>query len=354
MTHSNRITSGTVLVSGAISAWRALEARGIEPAQIFAEAGVDPAMLRIPGKRAPVGVALRLWRIVEGRVPDPSFGIEVARQVQGTGMHGLGYAWLSSHTLAEALRRLARYSRVLTELWSLRIEPGSDATRVSFVFAPGMARPALWLYDALTASLVRLCRLTYGDAFAPVGVTLVRSRPDPVAPFTDWFRCPIEWDADTASMLCRPEELVQPLPTSNPDVALANERIMLEYLERLDRADIAAQVRRRILELLPSGPPTQMEIARAVALSPRTLHRRLAEAKTSFAELLDHTRRELAAGYLQRTDYAIAEIAYLVGFAEVSSFNRAFRRWTGQSPSAVRRGLEAGGPNAPDAKGVAS
>jgi AraC-like DNA-binding protein len=176
----------------------------------------------------------------------------------------------------------------------------------------------------------------------------VRGAPEPRAPFDEWFRSPIDWGADRATVLCRREDLVQPLPTANPDVAQANERVALEYLERLDRTDIVTQVRRRILELLPSGPPTQTEIARALALSPRTLHRRLAEAGTSFAQLLDDTRRELAGGYLQRTDYAIAEVAYLLGFAEVSSFNRAFRRWTGIAPSAVRRGLAPGNRGAPE------
>jgi AraC-like DNA-binding protein len=354
MEDSNRRPAGTVLVSGAISAWRALEARGVDPAAIFRAAGVDPALLKIPGKRAPVSAAVRLWRIVEDVVQDPCFGIDVATQVQGTGMHGLGYAWLSSHTLEEAFRRFARYSRVLTELWSLRIDDGAEGSRASFVFAPGVPRPALWLHDALAAGLVRLSRLAFGEAFIPLEVTLVRSAPDRVQPFSDWFRCPIQWGAEEASVLCRPEDLAQPLPASNPDVALANERVMLEYLERLDRVDIVAQVRRRMLELLPSGPPTQLEIARGLALSSRTLHRRLAGAGTSFAELLDDTRRGLAAGYLQRTDYSVAEVAYLVGFAEVSSFNRAFRRWTGRSPSAARRELAAVNSAVPDPKTVAN
>jgi AraC-like DNA-binding protein len=353
MQRSNR-AAGTALVSGAISAWRALEARGIDPARIFSAAGVDPAMLRIPGKRAPVTVALRLWRIVEDVVRDPCFGIDVAAQVQGTGMHGLGYAWLSSATLGEAFRRFARYSRVLTELWSLRIDEETDGIRASFVFPAGAPRPALFLYDALAAGIVRLSRLAYGEAFTPLEVTLVRGGPDRAQPFTEWFRCPIVWGAERASILCRPEDLAQPLPTSNPDVALANERVLLEYLERLDRGDVVSQVRRRMLEFLPSGPPTQGEVARALALSPRTLHRRLAEAGASFAKLLDDTRRELAAGYLQRTDYSVAEVAYLVGFAEVSSFNRAFRRWTGSSPTAVRRELESGGSTWSDAKGAAN
>jgi AraC-like DNA-binding protein len=292
--------------------------------------------------------------VIDDAVPDPAFGIEVAKQMHGTALHAVGYAWLSSATLGEAARRLARYFRVLTDVWSLQIDESASGTRMSFVFAAASRHPSLWLHDWLVAGFVRLCRITYGEAFTPLEVALVRSLPENIEPFGEWFRCPIVWSAGGPSLLCRREDLAQPLPTGNPDIALANERVALEYLERLDRADIVAQVRRRILELLPSGPPTQMEIARALALSPRTLHRRLAEAKTSFAELLDETRRELAAGYLRRTDYSIAEVAYLVGFAEVSSFNRAFRRWTGKSPSAVRRGLESGGAGLPDAKGVAN
>jgi len=353
MEGSNPAAFATALLSPGINLWRALEARGMDPAPIFRAAGIDPAALKVPGTRVPARTSQRLLRLAEQAVGDPSLGIDVARQMHGTALHAVGYAWLSSATLGEACRRFARYMRVLTELWTMRIEEGSGGVRIAFLFA-GAQPPAVWVHDWLAAGFVRLCRITYGEAFTPLDVTVVRSAPDPRAPFDEWFRCPIVWGAARASVLCRHEDLAQPLPTANPDVALANERVALEYLERLDRSDIVAQVRRRILELLPSGPPTQMEIARALALSPRTLHRRLAEAGTSFAELLDNARRELAAGYLQRTDYSIAEVAYLVGFAEVSSFNRAFRRWTGKSPSAVRRGLESGGSGVPDAKDVAN
>src|SRR5262245_51453739 len=219
----------------------------------------------------------------------------------------------------------------------IRSSCATGGSRVSFVFTSGSPRPVLWLHDWLVASMVRLCRLTYGEDFAPLEVALVRSPPDQIDPFSEWFRCPIAWNGEHASLLCRRQDLAQMLPTANPDVALANERAVLEYLERFDRTDVATQVRRGVLEHLPSGPPTQAEIARRLALSPRTLHRRLAQAGTSFAVLLDETRRELAAGYLQRTEYSIAEVAYLLGFAEVSSFNRAFRRWTGRSPGESRR-----------------
>jgi AraC-like DNA-binding protein len=343
MEPSNPATTATALLSPVLNVWRALEARGMDPAPIFRSAGVDPALLKVPGKRLPARVTQRLIRTVDEAVNDPGFGIDVAKQMHGTALHAVGFAWLSSATLEDGLRRLARYFRVLSELWSLQIEETPTGTRASYAFAAALPRPPLWLHDWLPAGLVRLSRLTYGESFVPLEAALVRPAPDDARPFQDWFRCPIVWGAPRTSLLFRRDDLTQALPTANPDVALANERVALEYLERLDRADVTAQVRRRILEQLPSGPPTQTEIARRLALSPRTLHRRLADTGTSFADLLDEMRRELAAGYLQRTDHSVAEVAYLLGFAEVSSFNRAFRRWTGRRPSESRGPAAAAG-----------
>jgi AraC-like DNA-binding protein len=341
MESPNPGVGGTALASPAINLWRALEARGIDPEGVFRAAGVDPAVLSISGKRVPVRAALRLWRVAEEMVGDPALGIDVARQMHGTALHALGYAWLASSTLGEGFRRMTRYARVLTELWSLRVDDAAADMRITYVFGPDAPRPADWFQDWLVAGAVRLCRLTYGDAFAPLEVALVRKRPADPAPFEAWFRCPIVWEAPAAGMVCRREDVTRALPTANPEVAVATERLALEYLTRLDRSDIVAQVRARIRDSLPAGTPTQAEVARALALSARTLHRRLEEAGTSFTGLLDETRRALAEEYLRRADFSVAEVAYLLGFAEASSFNRAFRRWTGRAPGDARGREEA-------------
>jgi AraC-like DNA-binding protein len=96
------------------------------------------------------------------------------------------------------------------------------------------------------------------------------------------------------------------------------------------------RVRRAIRDALLHGTPTAADVARAVSLGARTLHRRLAELDTSFGDLLDSTRHRLAVGYLADPGLSLGEVAYLVGFREQSSFFRAFRRWTGTTPSAHR------------------
>jgi len=339
MDSSNPAAGGsTALLSPAINVWRELEARKIDPAPIFRAAGVDPATLGVPGKRISTRTSLRLMRSIEVVVADPALGLAVARQQHATAMHALGYAWLASSTLGEAFRRFARYARVVSELWALRIEEAPSGVRLSFVFPAHEARRPDWLYDWLAAGTVRLSRLICGERFAPLEVALVRERPPDATPFEEWFRSAITWAAPEVNLFCSSEDWARPIPTGNPDVAAATERVALDYLARLDRNDTVTQVRQRIRESLPSGVPSQAEVARALHLSPRTLARRLEEADTSFTGLLDETRRALAEQYLQRTDYSVAEVAYLVGFAESSSFNRAFRRWTGRPPGDARSG----------------
>jgi AraC-like DNA-binding protein len=336
MDSSTPENGSTALLSPAINLWRALQARGVDPAPLFRSAGVDPATLGVPGKRVSTRTALRLQRIVDEAIGDPALGLDVASQMQGTALHALGYAWLASATLGEAFRRFARYARVVSELWSLDIEESPTGARVSFVFPVGELRRPDWTHDWLAAGAVRLSRLIAGDAFAPLEVALPRERPADAAPFEQWFRAPIGWRAPQASVVCGNEDFSRELPTGNPEVAAATERLALEYLARLDRSDTVTQVRRRIRDRLPSGVPSHEEVARALALSPRTLTRRLEEAGTSFTAIVDETRRALAEQYLARTEFSVAEVAYLVGFAEASSFNRAFRRWTGRAPGEAR------------------
>jgi AraC-like DNA-binding protein len=252
-------------------------------------------------------------------------------------LHAVGYAWLASATLNDALTRLARYARVLNDFWRPALGDEPRGIRFTLGYATAHSVRPLSRHDAVLSGIVKLCRITYGDSFTPLEVAVEREPPNGAQRFQDWFRAPIVWRASQPSLLFRREDLTRPLVTTNPGLVLAAEKLVTDYLARLDRDDVVARVKRELLNGFPDGAPTQAVIARALGLSTRTLHRRLAEAGTSFDDLLDETRRELAAGYIRHTDYSVGEVAFLLGFAEASSFNRAFRRWTGMSPSEFRR-----------------
>jgi AraC-like DNA-binding protein len=127
------------------------------------------------------------------------------------------------------------------------------------------------------------------------------------------------------------------LAGASPEVARVNDRIIDETLARLRRAQTTDRVRAMVVEHLPSGEPSQAAIARAIGASTRALQRRLASEGTTYAHLVDDTRRELALAHVREARYSLTEIAYLLGFATPGTFTRAFLRWTGAAPSEHRR-----------------
>lgn len=313
----------------------ALGDRGLDGTAIALEAGIDPASLRDPNARIPLAPAARFWEAAVQAVDgDPCFGLDVARHLTPTSLHAVGFAWLASATLREAGRRLVRYLRVVTAVDEVEIRQADGCTWLVFITEEGYTLPRS--YDARLASLVILCRAIAGEAFVPTMVRLRHPRPAGASAMTAFYGIEPVFGSDEYAIAISDADLDRPLPTGNAELALSAEKIAADYLARHARDDIAARVRRALIEMLPSGGMSRAAMARRLLLSERTLQRRLADQGHTFAGLLDGLRQELAQDYLRTGRHSINEIAYLLGFAEIASFTRAFRRWTGQSPSAWR------------------
>jgi AraC-like DNA-binding protein len=149
----------------------------------------------------------------------------------------------------------------------------------------------------------------------------------------------VRFDAARPELVLGSAQAEAPLPAASRELAIANDAILTDYLQTLDQSGVVSRVKTAIIEHLPSGTPSAEIIARDLYMSARTLHRRLSDARTSFSETLDAVRRELAAQYITDPTRSLSEISFLLGFSELSAFSRAFRRWTGQSPSAAREAV---------------
>ena len=122
-------------------------------------------------------------------------------------------------------------------------------------------------------------------------------------------------------------------------VAELNDRVVAEFLADMDQADLPTTVRMKMIELLPSGECDRERIASLLNMTVRTMHNKLDSAGTSYQQLLDDTREELAREYMQKKQLSVSEIAYMLGYTDLSSFSRAFKRWTGQSPRAYLKSV---------------
>jgi AraC-like DNA-binding protein len=185
--------------------------------------------------------------------------------------------------------------------------------------------------------MVRIFRTLCGADFAPVSVKLERPRPAGYEElYEKAFHVPVSFDAEF-SEVCLPLETVdKPLVGGNREIAHQFDLLVESYLSDLEETDIITRVRQVIIEQLPSGICCRQSVSKTLNLSTSSLQAKLSHENTNFQQLLDDIRKSMSLSYLDQKRVTITEIAFLVGFSDTSSFTRAFRKWTGQSPSEYR------------------
>lgn len=328
--------TATALTSWAKAIRKALDAAGVDSARLFAEAGLDLAALNDPNARYAVDATTRLWRLAVTATGDETFGLTVARHVNQTTFHALGYSLTASSTLREVFERMLRYFRLVTDAADLSFALDGDAYRFAICPPASASQPAPEAIDAFALLMVRLCRGLYRREFSPLAVSLCRPSPHNLSAFERAFRAPLHF-SDTQNALWFDREIFeQKLEGANPELARHNDEVVVRYLAQMEKQNLRARVHAALIEQLPHGEPSQEKVAAALHMSPRNFQRKLAEEGSSYTQLLNDTRRDLALSYVRDPRYSLGEITYLLGFSDASSFNRAFKRWTQLSPSAYR------------------
>lgn len=328
--------SASTLASWSRAVRRALREAGCDAEALFREAGLDPERLDDPQARYPIARSTKLWRLAVQATGNEAFGLAAARRAELTSFHALGFAVMASPTLGDAFARCARYLAVVSDAAQLVVEPGENETALVIEPRDGDARPAPEGVDAMAAVFTQMCRGRVGRQFAPARVTLCRPAPARVDAWTQVFRCPVDFAAPRNCLLIPAAVLAAPLDSGSPALAAANEAIAAQLLAARQQDDLIGRLRQWLCERLPQGDPGESAAAAALHMSSRSLQRRLAEQGTGYAVLLRETREQLARQYLAQGRHSVSEVAYLLGFADVSTFSRAFKRWTGVAPGVWR------------------
>jgi AraC-like DNA-binding protein len=239
----------------------------------------------------------------------------------------------SSDSLGEALERLERYVRVGNEALVLEIDKGK-VCRVRFSYA-GIARYLdRHQMECLAFTFLRLCRQFAGKKIAPLSVSFLHHRSGDLRRVRQMLGCDAQFGADADEMTFERELLNLLVVGADP---FLNE-IMVKLCEdaiALRTGKVSAfrtAVENAIAPLLPHGQAVARTVARRLGLSERTFARRLRAEGLSFGEILDQLRCDLAVRYLEE-DLQASQIAWLLGFQQLSSFSHACKRWTGKSPS---------------------
>ena len=321
----------STLSSWALLIARALAKHGVDAEALFRQAKMRFDRLHDANARYPLAGIYRLWSLATEATNDPCFGLEVGESWHPTSFHALGYSALASATLGEAFGYLARYSRIVSS--GARVDVARGAAEVVLKLMgreplPHTTAPV----QAGLAAIVVLCRCASGGSFAPARVHFMHDDNGTRARLERSFGCRVGFGSTYNGLVFPTRDVDAPLPGANAVLLRINEQALHQYAARIDSRQLVDRVRERIVHLLPSAEADEARIAREMNMSSRNLQRKLRDEGFTFRELVDDTRKRLAEQYAEDSTLSSSETAYLLGFAEPSSFIRAKRRWKSPSP----------------------
>jgi AraC-like DNA-binding protein len=307
-------------------------AAGIRRDILTDAAGVTAQELLDPDARLPLAAEIAVWQTLARYVSDPEFGIRAGGALHLRAIGLVGYVARFSATLRGALQRVQRYGRVFTEAVEFRLQQGSPEVVLA------EAHPALGPGQALAesyrlAALVKASRDLTGVDIVPTEVTFTCAQPPSTAAHSQFFRCSLRFSAPTGSVVFRASDLDLPIVGADETLAGYLSKYAEQVLASLVRGEtMRHRVRAAIWSLLGDGLPSLTHVAAALRMPTRTLQRRLAAEGTSVQREIDAIRKEMAIAVLRDRSMAIADVAFLLGYSEPSTFFRAFKRWTGSTP----------------------
>jgi AraC-like DNA-binding protein len=331
----------SILASAGRMLWRYLDAHKVDADALFVRCGLNPALIHESRTRYPYRLLCKVFVEAAVVTRNACIGLDFARHYSPLDLNALGVTFLSSGTLIDAFQRLLRYEAVVNS--NLMFSMTESADRIGLTSeVPDVPDDAVRIVeDARMAVLVDLGRMGLDKSLDPVEVAFTYPEPMSTGNHFGVFRCPLTFSQPASKISFNSADARRPFTASNRELALNSDQILEGMINELKQSDIISRVKRAIIEELPSGTPSEEDIATRVFVSSRTLQRRLADESTNFRTLILEVRRELAEKYIADKTMPLAEISYMLGFSDTSSFSRAFKQWTGRPPIAFRSSLHA-------------
>jgi AraC-like DNA-binding protein len=314
-----------------------LRKRGLATTPLLSKTGLSVDQINDRNARVKVRSQIKFLEAAAEALHDDMLGFHLARDYDLREIGLLYYVLASSEVLKDALLNASRYSGITNEGVSLKFRASKEAAiTLDYV---GVERQSdshhieFWL-----VSLVRLCRQLTNRRLIPSRIRVAHHRKKTPAEFRSLLGCEVEFGSGV-------DEVVFPAAVTLLPIASADgylNRLLMAYCEEAlayrapARPTLSSRVENAMVPLLPHGKANAVEIARRLGMSHRTLARRLSEEGSTFSEIAERLKGDLARRYLRDGDLPISRIAWLLGYREVSAFTHAFKRWTCMTPRQSR------------------
>jgi AraC-like DNA-binding protein len=315
---------------------RLIEA-AVEPEPLLKKAGLTLLQIEDPRVRLRVQDQIRFLNLAATAIEDDLLGFHLAQAPDLREIGALYYILASSEFLSEALHRGVRYTSIVNEGISVTIIDGTDVCLTFAYVGVGRHLDRHQIEFWMTA-LVRMCRQLTGLRLLPTRVSLTHHRDRTCSEFVEFFGRDVKFGAAVDAVVFATAIKHMPVVSADPYLNQLVISCCEEALSRrlTNRNSFRSSVENAIGPLLPHGKARAGEIARRLGVSQRTFARRLSLEEVTFSDVLESLRSDLAERYLTNDDLSISQIAWLLGYQEVSAFTHAFKRWTGKTPREVR------------------
>ncbi|MDB4954117.1 MAG: Transcriptional regulator, AraC family protein [Myxococcales bacterium] len=332
------MTTPTALAALARTALDAAQRVGIAPDEVLSRAKLSRDLVDELDGRIPVASLLHLWQVAAEMSDDPFFGLHAGEHVvSARTIHIVGFAARSSASLGECYEHTVRFAALTNE--ASEIEVVRERGRGCVIVNP---RPGLPIWPRVYAEMAMAGYFCLGQRWVgvpikPVEVAFQHPRPADISAYERLFECPLHFGASKNRLVFTERVFALPLGTTDRDLLAYFQEKASTLLETVEGATLGQRVREVIGQVLGSQAPTLTFVARRLAMSPRTLQRRLAAESLQFGDIVDDVRCVTGLHLLASNDCDIATVAFRTGYRDLDAFRAAVLRWTGKTPRDVRR-----------------
>jgi len=310
----------------------------LDKGALLASVGIDPGGAVDPSLMVPdTGYYTLLETIAHSDPNATDLPLRVGASMRCDEYGAFGLAWKSALNLRGSFERAKRYARVLTNVSSYQVQDAEDGAYLQ-LHRDGERRLGLRLSNEATiASIVAISGEVSTAGFQSRAIYFRHRAPRSTVAHERHFGCPVHFGAEMDALFVSSDVLQRPNRLGDRSISkFFDTHLDEELAKHNDSASLEHRVRIQISQALSQGVPKISDVAGCLGMSGRTLQRRLSGRGHSFQTLVDESRRELARRLLKETEFPLAEVAFLTGFSEQSAFNRAFKRWAGQTPRSFR------------------
>lgn len=277
-------------------------------------------------------------RVAHGNPHDVELPLRVGASMRCDDYGAFGLAWKSALNLRGSYARAERYARLLTSVSNYEVREADEGVFMLLHRDGDRMKAGLRLSNEATiASIMAISQEVSTTRFQADAVYFKHAATGSAFNHERHFRCPVYFGTDMDALLVSRQMIQTPNKLGDSSILkFFDAHLTSELAKFSDDLPLERCVRNQIAQLLSQGTPKISDVAAQFSMSGRTLQRRLSDRGYSFTSLVDESRRELARQLLSETEYSLADVAFLTGFSDQSAFNRAFKRWAGQTPRSYR------------------